>query len=453
VEADFAGGEIVSDAGALLLGEVEKATDVVDNLSRCFTDHRDPERIEHSVKELLAQRIFGIALGYEDLVDHDILRCDQLLATLVGKVDPSGQDRRRAQDRGAALAGKSTLSRLELTPENVTDRERYKKITHDPAAIERFFVDTFLEAHLEDPKEIVLDFDATDFALHGKQEHRFFHGYYDSYCYLPLYVFCGKWLLAAKLRPSNIDGSAGTVEILEWLIPRIQKRWPKARIIVRGDSGFAREAIMAWCEKHGVHFVVGLARNERLLKRIEVALASAKEQFEQTREPARVFEEFGYRTRSTWSRKRRVIAKAEHLAKGPNPRFIVTSLPANEVDARTMYEAIYCARGEMENRIKEKQLFLFADRMSCHRLRENQLRLWFSSAAYVLLQFLREDGLRGTEFANAQIDTIRLKLLKIGAIVRLSVRRVLFNFSSSFPYRQAYREIYRNLQAAYAPPA
>jgi len=445
--ADFDAGRVTSDAGGLLLREVEQRGGVIRRLATCFTDHRDPTRIDHTVTELLAQRIFALALGYEDLNDHEQLRCDPVLASLVGKVDVQGKDRRRARDAGSPLASPSTLNRLELTPETIDRDERYKKLTHDAKAIERMFVELFLEHYGEHPEELILDFDATDDPVHGAQEGRFFHGYYGHYCYLPLYVFCGRDLLLAQLRPSNIDGSAGTLEVLQWMVPMIRERWPEVRLIVRADSGFAREPIMRFCEEHGVHFIFGLARNKRLQGIVEDDFSVAKRQFEQTARKVKWFTEFAYQTVDTWSRQRRVIAKIEVLEKGSNPRFVVTSLGTEEIAARELYERMYCMRGEMENRIKEKQLQLFADRTSSSKFRANQLRLWISSAAYVLFNLLRKWGLSVTELANAEVGTIRLKLLKIGALVRVSVRRVVISMSSAFAYESIFRRVVANLRA------
>ena len=446
VVADFEGGEISSDAGALLLRAVDERLGVLDRFAACFQDHRNPDAIEHSVRSLLAQRVFGIALGWEDLNDHDELSWDPLLATVVGKVDPTGQDRIREQDKGRALAGKSTLNRLELTPSEATGSARYKKIVADFDAIEDLFVELFLDRYEEAPEEIVLDFDATDDPLYGRQEGRFFHGYYGSYCYLPLYVFCDNHLLVAQLRESGIDASEGTVEVLQRLVPAIRERWPEVRVIVRGDSGFAREGIMSWCEGHGVDYVFGLAKNARLIREIESEVAEAQVQWEGTGRGARVFKEFRYATLKTWSRERRVIAKAEYLAKGPNPRFIATSLAGKSWAPQRLYEDMFCARGEMENRIKEQQLYLFADRTSTAKMRSNQLRLWFSSMAYVLMDGLRRLALKGTRLARARCDTIRLKLLKIGAQVKVSVRRVWVSLSSSFPNQDVFVHVWERLQ-------
>jgi hypothetical protein len=451
VTGRFDGGAITSDAGGLLLREVEARAGIIRRFAACFTDHRDPERIEHSVGELLAQRIFGLALGYEDLNDHDTLRHDPLLAVLVGKADPTGQDRRCRKDRGKALAGKSTLNRLELTPVGADQESRYKKVVADTQRMEAFFVELFLALQPAPPREIVLDIDATDDPIHGHQLGRFFHGYYDGYCYLPLYIFCGEFLLCAKLRPSDIDGAAGSVKQTAKIVERIRRVWPEVRIIVRGDSGFCRENLMSWCEANRVDYLLGFARNARLQRILGRELHEAKLRFEATGEASRVFKDFTYRTQKSWSRERRVVGKAEHLAKGSNPRFVVTSLSAEEVDARTLYEERYCARGEMENRIKEQQMCLFADRTSCATMRANQLRLWMSSVAYMLLVALRQFGLQGTAMSHARCDTIRLKLLKIGALVRTTVRRVWISLSGSCPYQRLFAQAFENLQR-WRPP-
>jgi len=446
VTARFNGGAITSDAGGLLLREVEAKTGILRRFAACFTDHRDPERVEHTVGELIAQRVFALALGYEDLNDHDALRHDPLLAILVGKADPTGQDRRRRKDRGKSLAGKSTLNRLELTPVGADPKSRYKKVVARHHDIDAFFVEMFLALQPVPQKEIVLDLDATDDPIHGHQLGRFFHGYYDGYCYLPLYIFCGEHLLCAKLRPADIDGAAGSVKQLMKIVERIRLVWPAVRIVVRGDSGFCRENLMRWCEENRVDYVFGLAKNARLQRILGRELHAAKMQFEATGLPARVFKEFTYQTRKSWGRARRVVGKAEHLSKGSNPRFVVTSLSPEELDARTLYEDLYCARGEMENRIKEQQLCLFADRTSCATMRANQLRLWLSSAAYTLLAALRQFGLHGTEMAHARCDTIRLKLFKLGALIRTTVRRVWISLSESCPYQRVFAQVYENLK-------
>jgi len=436
IRAQFDGGAITTEGGGLLLREVEKRSGIVRQFAACFRDYRNPDLIEHTVEELVAQRVYGLALGYEDLNDHEELRKDPLLAVLVEKSDPVGE----------VLAGKSTLNRLELTPVTANAKARYKKIVADHGAVDRLFVDVFLAAHPQAPQQIVLDLDATDDPLHGNQEGCFFHGYYGHYCYLPLYIFCGEFLFGARLRPSNIDASAGSVEELQRIVKQIRAVWPEVRILVRADSGFCREELMAWCEAEGVDYVLGLAKNERLRAAIKKELKKAERQYRETKRAARIFKEFYYKTRKSWSVQRRVVAKAEHLEKGENPRFVVTSLPAKEWSASALYEQLYCARGDMENRIKE-QLMLFADRTSTAYLRSNQLRLYFSSVAYVLLQMLRHLGLEGTELAKAQCVTIRLKLLKIGALVRLSVRKVWVSLAGGYPYVALFRQVHQKLCA------
>jgi len=443
--AHFNGGNITSDAGGLLLQQTERATGIIERFAACFTDHRDRDLIEHSVEELIAQRIYALALGYEDLNDHDQLRNDPLLAVLVGKDDPTGQDRIRSRDKGKALAGKSTLNRLELTPVGANKNSRYKKITVNHPSVDDLFIEVFLESYNRPPSIIILDLDATDDPLYGHQLGRFFHGYYNNYCYLPLYIFCGEHLLCARLRPSDIDASAGSVKELGRIVSQIRSKWPYVQIIIRGDSGFCREHIMAWCEDNSVDYVLGLAKNDRLKREIAAEIDQAKKIYGETGQAARVFKDFQYQTLESWSRSRRVIGKAEYIEKGENPRFVVTSLSSDEVDARKLYEDTYCARGEMENRIKEQQLYLFADRTSCATMRANQLRLWFSSVAYSLMLALRRLGLKGTELAKAQCHTIRLKLLKIGAQVKVTVRKVWVWLSESYPYQQLFRQVYENL--------
>lgn len=445
VVASFDGGTVSTDGGVLLLAEVDRRLGLLELFAACFKDHRNPDLVEHSVEELVRQRVFGLALGYEDLNDHDELRMDPLLASVVGKSDPTGSDRRQEQDRGKPLAGKSTLNRLEW---GAVKQDRYRKISLDTEAVDRFFVDVFLAAHQKAPAEIVLDLDATDDPLHGEQEGRFFHGYYGGYCYLPLYIFCGSHLLCSRLREANVDASFGAVAELERIVARIRQRWPEVRIIVRGDSGFAREELMSWCESHSVDFVLGLARNARLQRALGSELAQARAQFEESGKAARVFKDFVYRTKKSWSQQRRVVGKAEHLFKGANPRFIVTSLPSDTWSAQVLYEKLYCARGEMENRIKEQQLCLFADRTSTHHLSSNQMRLWFSSAAYVLLNELRRLGLTGTDLAQARCDTVRTKLLKIGAQVKVTVRRVWVHLASSYPYATLFAQVLGQLRAS-----
>ena len=440
VVSAFDGGTITSDAGALLLGEADRAIGLTERFASCFTDARVAELVEHSVGTLVTQRVLGIALGYEDLIDHDELRHDPVLAVLAGKLEAHRAD-------CAPLAGKSTLNRLELSQPEPT---RYHKVSHDPAAIERLFVDLFLEAHRRAPEQIMLDLDATDDPLHGHQEGRFFHGYYDCYCYLPLYVFCGRHLLAAKLRRSNIDGAAGAIEEVARIVGQIRHRWPRVRILLRGDSGFAREALMAWCEANRVDFLFGLARNERLEEAIRGELVTATSESIRTGRPARCFKDFTWSTLDSWSRSRRVVGKAEVTQGEANPRFVVTSLTSKQVGARYLYETVYCARGEMENRIKECQLDLFADRTSAATMRANQLRLWFASMAYVLLCAMRRIGLASTQFAQATCGTIRLKLLKIGALVRVSVRRIKLAMASACPYQDEFGLAYARLRNAAA---
>jgi hypothetical protein len=425
----FDGGALTSDAGGLLLGAADRSLDMVRRLAGCFSDARDPRFVEHAVATLIGQRVFAIALGYEDLNDHDDLRHDPVMAVLAGKLEARRED-------CAPVAGKSTLNRLELSRPAPT---RYHKISHDKAAIEALFVDLFLEAHAKAPKEIILDLDATDDPLHGDQEGRFFHGYYDGYCYLPLYVFCGRHLLAAKLRPSNIDGSAGSVEEVARIVGQVRARWPKTRILLRADSGFAREALMSWCEANRVDFVFGLARNARLVAEIGAELAQAEAEAAVTGKPARCFKDFRYATLDSWSRRRRVIGKAEWTNGEANPRFIVTSLSKAETNGRFLYEKVYCARGEMENRIKECQGDLFADRTSTATMRANQLRLWLASFAYVLMCAIRRIGLAHTQFAEATCGTIRLKLLKLAGLVRISARRIKFALASACPFADEWR--------------
>jgi hypothetical protein len=437
VVAAFDGGTMTSDAGALLLSATDKAIGLVGRFAACFTDARRLELVEHQVATLVGQRVFAIALGYEDLVDHDELRHDPVMAVLSGKLEARRSD-------CAPVAGKSTLNRLELGREEPT---RYHRIGHDAAAIAGLFVDLFLEAHATPPKEIILDLDATDDPLHGRQEGRFFHGYYDCYCYLPLYVFCGDHLLCAKLRRSDIDASSGAIEEIARIVAHIRSRWPNVPICLRADSGFAREALMAWCEANAVDYLFGLARNARLVKEIEPEFIAAKAEAEASGAPARRFKDFAWSTLDSWSRRRRVVAKAEWTQGEANPRFVVTSLAPEEVGARCLYENVYCARGDMENRIKECQGDLFADRTSTHTMRANQLRLWFASLAYVLMAALRRIALKHTQFAKATCGTIRLKLLKIGALVTISVRRIKLAMASGCPYQHDYAIAHQSLLA------
>src|SRR5262252_5628368 len=411
VSAHFSERQLSTEGGALLLRETDRKIGLLSRVRKCFSDYRHPAFIEHELGELLAQRIYGLALGYEDLNDHEELRRDPLLAL---------------------MAGKSTLNRLELTPTGSPLDDRYHKITYSSEALDGLLVDIFLESYAKAPRQIVLDLDVTDTPLYGQQEDRFFHGYYNEYCYLPLYIFCGEHLLCARQRASHQDASAGCREEVERIVQQIRQGWPKVGIILRADSGFCREELMAWCEQNRVDYVFGLARNSRLQRKIGPAMRKAKQEHQRTGQAARVFADFPYRTRNSWSGSRRVVAKAEYLEKGENPRFVVTSLAAASWEAAALYEKTYCVRGEMENRIKE-QLSLFADRMSTESLRANQLRLYFSSLAYVLVHALRRLALAGTQWAQAQVHTIRLRLLKIAAEVRLSARRIWVAYSNAYP--------------------
>jgi hypothetical protein len=442
VVAGFDGGEITSNAGALLLGQVDRGLGLIRRFAECFVDRRDPRYVEHRVETLLAQRIFGLVLGYEDLNDHDELRKDPTLAVLAGKLSPV------LRSDCEALAGKSTLNRLEHTPKR--HGSKYHKIDCDGARVDALFVDVFLEAHTRAPREIVLDLDNTDIPLHGMQEGRFFHGYYDNYCYLPLYVFCGRHLLLARQRRANVAGSDGAVTELARIVRQIRRKWPRVRIVVRGDSGFSNDPLMCWCEANRVDYVFGLARNSRLEAALAEQTAEAERQHLATGAPARVFRDFRYRTRDSWSRKRRVVGKAEHTAEGANPRFVVTSLKRTCLahEARALYEDLYCARGEAENRIGE-QFEMFADRASSATMAANQLRMWFSAIAYVLVDTVRRVGLRHTQFADAAAATIRLKLLKLGALVRTSVRRIHFALTSGCPNKTEFEMAHLYLRRAF----
>jgi hypothetical protein len=447
VSARFDGGPISSDGGAALLREADRRLSLTSRLSACFDDRRDPARIEHSVGELVAQRVYGLALGYEDLNDHDQLRHDPLLAVVAGKADPTGAHRKRRRDRGKALAGKSTLNRLELS---VDGSHRYKRIRCDFSAVDELLIDLYLEAEPDSAEPIILDLDVTDTPLDGRQEGRFFHGYYRHYCYLPLYIFAGDHLLCARQRTANQDAAAGSLAEVERIVGRLRARRPGAPIIVRADSGFCRDELMAWCEDNDVDYVLGLARNERLQAMIAEPLAEAAVAQAATGKAARRFAELRYRTRESWSGQRRVVAKAEQLEGKTNPRFVVTSLTPEEWPAQRLYEELYCARGEMENRIKE-QLSLFADRMSAHEMRTNQLRLYLASLAYALVLGLRRLALAGTAGAKWQTETLRGRLLKIGAQVWVTARRVWLSLSESWPWRRLFETVWRRLCAE--PPA
>jgi hypothetical protein len=433
VVAGFDGGAMTSDGGALLLRETDRQLNLLPRLAECFLDGRSPLRVKHPVAQLVSQRVYGLALGYEDLNDHEQLRQDPLLRVLAGK-----------PEMDEPLAGKSTLNRLELSDGTP---DRYKKITYWKDAIDRLFVEIFLEAFDEAPEEIVLDLDTTDLELHGGQEGRFFHGYYDEYCYLPLYIFCGEHVLCARLRKADSDAAAGSLREVERVVQQIRARWPAVRIILRGDSGFCRDELMDWCEKQQqVHYVFGKARNERLRRIIAPALAEAAVEYERTHKPSRVFMEFSHETTTgSWSRARRVVAKAEHINGKENPRYVVTSLAADAWSAQKLYEELYCARGDMENRIKE-QFHLFADRVSTETMRANQLRVYLSAMAYVLVCALRRLGLKATELAQAQAATIRTKLFKVGALVRVSVRRVWLSMASSYPWQAVFQQAWENLR-------
>jgi len=453
VQAAFDGGHVSSDGGALLLRETDLRFDLCRRFAQCFTDYRNEAFVEHELVVLIRQRVLGLCLGYEDLNDHDTLSLDALLATACGNRDPEGKLRsnRRARELGRALAAHSTLDRLELTPEVVNwvdPKRRYYKLVHHPEQIDAFFVDLFLEDFKEAPEEVVLDFDPTDITLHGGQEDRFFHGYYRNYCYLPMYVFCGDRFVAVRLRSSDRDASDGALELLAYLVERIRAVFPRTRIVIRGDSSFAREALMRYCEQgEELYYIFGLARNPRLIEAIRLQLHEARQHYQETQHAARVYTEFRYRTLKTWSRNRRVVAKAEHLEKGTNPRFVVTNLPGREIHSRELYEGHYCPRGDMENRIKEQQLDLFGDRSSSHFFRTNQLRLWFSALAYVLMNTMRKLALKKTRLAKATSATIRTLLLKIGARLIVSVRRVAVHLASAAPYQDVFIQAWRNLHA------
>ncbi|HEY4933250.1 MAG TPA: IS1380 family transposase [Terriglobales bacterium] len=430
VEAEFSAGRVSSDGGALLLREADRKINLLGHVASCFSDGRSPLLVRHRLSEMLAQRIYGLALGYEDLNDHEQLRSDPLLGLLSGK-----------RELDEPLAGKSTLNRLELTGRSL----RYHKISYSAESMDRLLTDLYIESHATVPEQIVLDLDATDIPLYGHQPERFFHGHYDSYCYLPLYIFAGDQLLCARLRPANQDAAAGSVEEVSRIVTQLRERWPEVRIVLRADSGFCREQLMGWCESNHVDYLFGLARNQRLRKIIGAEMHQAHILHQSSGKAVRVFAQFSYRTRKSWSCARRVVAKAEYLDKGENPRFVVTSLTAEQWAAQDLYEKFYCARGEMENRIKE-QMCLFADRLSTDEMKGNQLRLYFSALAYTLMEALRRLGLKGTAWAEAQVDTIRVKLLKIGAIVRVSVRRVLLQLSSAYPWKDLYIQAFHALR-------
>lgn len=435
IVARFDGGTISSDGGAFLLRQTDKRLNLIGRLAESFLDGRNQALVEHSIAEMLSQRIYGLALGYEDLNDHEQLRNDPVIGILSGK-----------ENLAEPLAGKSTLNRMEL---GTGINDRYKKITFWKEGVDDLLVNVFIESHEKAPGEIVLDMDTTDLPLHGKQEGRFFHGYYDNYCYLPLYVFCGDHVLCARLREANHDAAFGCMPEIQRIVKQIRAAWPEVKIVLRGDSGFCRNELMSWCENNDVDYLFGMARNQRLRRIIGQQMHEATLQWEQTGKPARVFSEFQYSTKKTkksgWDRERRVVAKAEHIDGKENPRFVVTSLSSERGTPQALYEELYCGRGDMENRIKE-QFTLFADRVSAETMRANQLRLYLSAAAYILVSGLRRVGLKGTELAQAQVSTIRTKLLKIGAQIRISVRKIWVSMASSYPWQGLYRQVWTNLR-------
>jgi len=430
VTGRFDADKVSSDGGIALLREAEHRFRVIRSFSECFTDHRNPSYITHCVFSMVAQRVLAICCGYEDINDHDSFRNDPIAQMFC--------------ERSSPLAGKSTVNRMELTTE---EESRYKKVEADFCAVDRLLVDLFLRFHKQNPKKIILDIDITDDPLHGKQEGRFYHGYYREYCYAPSYIFCGRHLLGCRLREANQDSSAGAVDEIRRIVSQIRKKWKRTRIIIRGDSGFCREELMRWCEDNGVDYIFGMSKNLRLMGRVKKEVRKACIDHRESGEASRRFKSFRYCTKKSWSRSRRVVCKAEHTDKGSNTRFVVTSLKHSEYDARTLYERVYCARGEMENRIKAQQLELFADRTSTHYMRSNQLRMYFSAFAYVLLECLRRSGLKGTRHYMAQCGTIRVKLLKVGTLIRHSARRVLLSFAESYPYGDLFRHVLRRLQA------
>lgn len=435
IVAKFDGGTISSDGGAFLLRQTDQRLNLLPRLADCFLDGRNQEQVKHSILEMVSQRIYGLALGYEDVNDHEQLRKDPVFGILAGR-----------EEMERPLAGKSTLNRMEL---GTGINTRYQKVTFWKEAVDELLVQVFLESQAKAPAEIILDVDTTDLPLHGKQEGRFFHGYYDSYCYLPLYIFCGEHVLCARLREANHDAAFGSLLEIQRIVAQIRTAWPEVKIILRGDSGFCRNELMSWCENNDVKYLFGLARNQRLRKIIGAEMHEATQQWKQTGKPARVFSEFRYQTKRTkkggWERERRVVAKAEHIDGKENPRFVVTNLTSEEWAAQALYERQYCGRGDMENRIKE-QFSLFADRVSSETIRSNQMRLYLSAMAYILVSGLRRLGLQGTELADAQVSTIRTKLLKIGAQIRVTVRKVWVSMASSYPWPNLYEQVWSKLR-------
>jgi hypothetical protein len=409
IEANFEGGDISTDGGVLLLSRVDERIGLSRAAAAAFSDPRDPARITHSLRDLLAQRIYGLCCGYEDLNDHDTLRDDLLMQTAVGRVD--------------ALASSPPLSRLE------TRATRAQAV-----ALHGVLVDQFIASHQTPPEELVLDIDASDVPLHGSQECSEFHAYYDHHCYLPLYVFCGQAMLACVLRRSRIDGAKNAAALIKLLVTRLRQAWPEARIIVRGDSGFCRQRLLRWCERWGVSYIIGLARNARLEATVQYAEAMLADEYERTGSKQRLIDEFAYAADS-WNIQRRVITRLEHSAQGNNPRFVVTNLQG---DAIQLYERLYCARGEAENRIKEAQLDLFGTRASCHRFAANQLRLLLAALAYTLMHRLRSIALKGSELERATAATIRVRLLKVGAAIVRNTRRVRVLLASPHPLRELF---------------
>ena len=428
------------------MGRLDRSYGYLKRFAACFKDHRDEELIEHPVLDLLRQRIYGLALGYEDLNDHDSLRCDPLLASVCGKEDPLGQNRVREQDRGNALAGKSTLNRLELTAQGTGTDSRYKKIEANALSIEDYFIEEFVRSLSKKSREVVLDLDRTNDSVHGEQEGRFFHGYYGEYCYTPFYIFCGKWPVVAALHTAQSEHQDQVQRLVEKVVEKVRGRCPRARIILRADSGYCRDGLMSWCEKAGVYYVFGLPKNAVLNDKLRGSLGRAKKLQERKGSGSqRIFKEFKYRAKSWAWRTRRVMGKAEWTDQGPNPRFIITNFTEEQFEAKALYEDFYCARGDMENRIKEQQLDLYADRTSTHLLRANQLRLWFSTLAYLLMNQFRQVGLKGSKWAGASCATIRLRFLKIGAVVRVTVRRVWVSLSSAYPWQELFGLVAKRL--------
>jgi hypothetical protein len=444
VVADFDGGDITSDAGVLLLKQTDQKISLLQRFANCFVDARDARFIEHSILDLASQRVYGLCLGYEDVNDHDDIRRDRLLTLVVGKNDVEGKHRRRESDKGIALAGKSTLNRLEQVP-FVGEMNRYHKIGYSAEKVDRLMTDIFLESFKKAPKRIFLDLDTTDAILHGEQEGRFFHGYYDNYCYTPLYIFCGEHLLLSRLQSANVDAAAHAVVEIKRIVAQIRETWSEVEIVLRGDSGFCRDELMSFCEENNICYVFGLAQNARLLTRMAKKMKKSRRRYFGNRKSTRRYADFNYRTQKSWSKSRRVVGKAEYLDKGANPRFIVTNLDKDIFKTQMIYEEIYCARGDMENRIKEQQMDLYADRVSNMQMKSNQLRLYFSGIAYILMQAFRRIGLTGTEYAKAQCGTIRTRLMKLGALIKISVRRIVISLANACPYADVLRQAWQNL--------